>query len=233
MGCTVNEFFGLRLCDTDVDGFAEKFGSPRKSSQLLVFADRHGLWRGVTSGRFRTMFAREGVLFVPNEGGTSGPVRLATGCRNGPFPEFRSLVRLLARTEEDDATVFIIAGSAAVLSRAEENLRATFPRLRLVGRAVFSRSQEESIATAVRKAAPTVLIVGCNSRRIYPWISPVWQKLEHGLTVLAPRAVRKMAGMTPRVRPFRFVLLPLRIIDFFVLLGHRIVTGRRLRKAGV
>jgi len=232
MACVTHEFFGLRLCDSDFESFAETYGSPRKQSALLVFADRRGLWKGVLSSRFREMFGRERVWFVPSDVNASRPVRIATGCAIGPFPEFRALVRLLSRTEQDAATVFIVAETAMILSRAEENLRATFPDLRLVGRAVYSRRQEETIATAIRKAAPTVLIVGSESRAVYTWIAPLWQKLDQALTVLAPRAIRKMAGLSQPVRPLRLLLLPLRIFDLFLLLGHRINHARRLKKAG-
>lgn len=233
MACTVKEFFGLRLCDADFDSFAETYGSARKQSGLLVFADRRGLWRGVLSGRFREMFGRDRVWFVPAEGDASRPVRIATGCAIGPFPEFRTLVRLLSRSEQDKATVFLVAETALILSRAEENLRATFPDLRLVGRAVYTRRQEETIATAIRKAAPTVLIVGGESRSVYSWIAPLWQKLDKALTILAPRAIRKMAGLSRPFRPYRVLFLPLRFFDLFLLLGHRISHARRLKRAGV
>lgn len=233
MGCTVKEFFGLRLCDADFDGFAEAYGSPRAQSQLLVFADRRSLWKGILSSRFRAMFGRDRVFFAPHDGDAARPVRLATGCAVGPFPEFRTLVRLLSRAEQDNATLFLVAESAAILSRAEENLRATFPDLRLVGRAVYTVRQEDSIATAIRKAAPTVLVVGSNSRRVYSWISPLWQKLEHALTIIAPRAIRKMAGVSQPIRPLGILLFPLRVFDLVPLFGHRLSRARRVKKAGV
>lgn len=232
MACTVKEFFGLRLCDADFNNFAEVYGSPRTQSELLVFADRPGLWKGVLSSRFRTLFGRDRVFFAPSDRNAARPVRIATGCSIGPFPEFRALVRLLSRTEQDKATVFIVADSAMILSRTEENLRATFPDLRLVGRAVYTKKQGDTIATAIRKAAPTVLIVGSDSRPIYAWVSPIWQKLNHGLTVIAPRAVRKMAGLSQPFRPQRILFFPFRIFDLFLLIGHRLIHARRLRKAG-
>jgi len=75
---------------------------------------------------------------------------------------FDFIIRLLTVADEAGASVYLLGARKEHLERTEKNLRVSFPRLRLVGRyAGFYPSRvEQDIITAIRKAAPRLILVG-------------------------------------------------------------------------
>jgi N-acetylglucosaminyldiphosphoundecaprenol N-acetyl-beta-D-mannosaminyltransferase len=91
-------------------------------------------------------------------------------CRYMPFDFAVSLLKIL---EEQEHSVYLLGGKMRILKRAEKNLRQTFPRLRIVGRYVgnFKHQDEPAILEAVRKAAPSLLLVGKGVKGGEKWLA--------------------------------------------------------------
>ncbi|MDR1862616.1 MAG: WecB/TagA/CpsF family glycosyltransferase [Treponema sp.] len=103
-----------------------------------------------------------------------------TPCRYMPF---NFAVTLLTILEKKELTVYLLGGRSRILQKTENNIRQTFPGLRIVGRHVspFRRQEEAGIIEAIRKAAPHLLLVGKGARGGEVWIGRNNARLGQGL----------------------------------------------------
>lgn len=78
------------------------------------------------------------------------------------YQPFDFIIRLLGILERRGESAYLLGGTPHIVIKAESNLRTTFPGLRLVGRYAggYPRQREAAIVEAVRKASPSLLLVG-------------------------------------------------------------------------
>jgi N-acetylglucosaminyldiphosphoundecaprenol N-acetyl-beta-D-mannosaminyltransferase len=96
---------------------------------------------------------------------------------------FDFVVNLLTILEEREFSLYLLGGRRRILQKTEKNIRQTFPRLRIVGRFIgaFKRHEEAGILEAIRKASPSLLLVGKGVRGEEQWIARHTTQLSHGL----------------------------------------------------
>lgn len=89
-----------------------------------------------------------------------------------PYNALKVLNSLLSALEMKSGTVFLLGGENAILQKAEMNLRATFPGLRIVGRAPgnYSAANEAAIILAMQKSTPSMIIAGSHLETGELWI---------------------------------------------------------------
>ena len=223
-------FFGVPFVEENPDSLADSWGRGRESFSILIFTNLSLLWRIVRSRSTKRFLAAYDGRVVPSSPGAGRQVRLATGCRTGAFPELQSLVRIMARVEEDNAAIYLVGRAPDELQRMEQNVRATFPSARIVGRVVFHPANLASITTAIRKAAPRIVVASLESPRLFAWLRGNARDLGAVLCVIAPRATARMAGRKPAPRLDQILMSPARILVAPVLLIHRLVVRRRMKK---
>ena len=99
------------------------------------------------------------------------------------YMPFDFVISLLTMLEGKGLSVYLLGGKRKVLQKAEKNIRETFPKLLIVGRYVGSfRKQEEGIILeAIRKASPTLLLVGKGVSGGEHWIARNDKRLPAGL----------------------------------------------------
>ncbi|MDR1307720.1 MAG: WecB/TagA/CpsF family glycosyltransferase [Treponema sp.] len=99
------------------------------------------------------------------------------------YMPFDFVINLLSILEKRELSVYLLGGKMRSLKRAEKNLRQTFPRLRIVGRFVgnFKHQEEHTILEAIRKAAPSLLLVGRGVKGGERWIARNGARLNNGL----------------------------------------------------
>jgi N-acetylglucosaminyldiphosphoundecaprenol N-acetyl-beta-D-mannosaminyltransferase len=103
-----------------------------------------------------------------------------------PLPErvngTELMFHLLALAQEKGYGVFILGAKKDVLVRAVERLRASYPRLRIVGYrdGYFSDAESADVAAEVRAARPEILFVAISSPRKEYWLA------EHGRNLGVP-----------------------------------------------
>jgi N-acetylglucosaminyldiphosphoundecaprenol N-acetyl-beta-D-mannosaminyltransferase len=85
---------------------------------------------------------------------------------------FDFIVKLLSTLENREFSVYLLGGKRRVLQKTEKNIRQTFPRLRIVGRfpGAFKKQEEAKILEALRKASPSLILVGKGVRGSEQWI---------------------------------------------------------------
>ncbi|MCE1206706.1 MAG: WecB/TagA/CpsF family glycosyltransferase [Spirochaetia bacterium] len=89
-----------------------------------------------------------------------------------PYNALKVLNNLLSALELKNGSVFLLGGENATLQKAEMNLRATFPGLRIVGRAPgdYGAANEAAVVLAMQKSTPSMIIAGSHLEAGELWI---------------------------------------------------------------
>jgi N-acetylglucosaminyldiphosphoundecaprenol N-acetyl-beta-D-mannosaminyltransferase len=108
-----------------------------------------------------------------------------TGIKPARYIPFDFIVKLLIAIDERELSLYILGGRKPVLKRVERNIRQTFLNLHIVGRyaGYFRKRDEPTIIQAIKKASPTLLLVGKGVRAGERWIARNGDKLGPGLRI--------------------------------------------------
>jgi UDP-N-acetyl-D-mannosaminuronic acid transferase (WecB/TagA/CpsF family) len=230
MKCIEKRFFGTRIVPDEGSELSPHWAEDRTDPAVLALVGRRLLWRILRNGSYREFFRRDKHYLVPVEAAASRQIRWATGCSVGPFPEFQTIVRLLSRGEATAAPVYLLGRNTEELQRIEQNVRATFPGLRVVGRAVFHPASIASVTTAIKKAGPRMVLSGVVSNSFLRWMQTSAENIGPVLTVVTPGGLGRMAGRRVSISPMTFLALPVRVVLPLVLFIHRLRLRRKVSK---
>jgi N-acetylglucosaminyldiphosphoundecaprenol N-acetyl-beta-D-mannosaminyltransferase len=88
------------------------------------------------------------------------------------YMPFEFAVKILGALERKGKSVYLLGSSRTRLQKAEINIKSTFPGLHVVGRYAghYPKQAEPSIIEAVRKATPSLLLVGLGVPGKERWI---------------------------------------------------------------
>jgi N-acetylglucosaminyldiphosphoundecaprenol N-acetyl-beta-D-mannosaminyltransferase len=144
-------------------------------------------------------YITEASLVIPIAKSLVGGVRFLTGkkiFRYMPFDFIITVLSVWGAADEfspevlpynfgrnRELSLYILGGKQKVLEKAESNVRQTFPYLRIIGRHTghFKKYIEGAILEAIRKASPSLLLVGKGVRGDELWIHRNSAKLGPGL----------------------------------------------------
>jgi N-acetylglucosaminyldiphosphoundecaprenol N-acetyl-beta-D-mannosaminyltransferase len=154
----------------------------RGSAQNVVLLSLADLLKARRNSEYRT-FVQNAALVIPISKSIVGGIRFLTGKRAVRYMPFDFVVSLLTILEEREFSLFLLGGKLRVLRKTESNIRQTFPGLKIVGRfpGSFKRQEEPVVVEAIRKAAPSLLLVGQGVRGAEHWIVRHSGKLNPGL----------------------------------------------------
>jgi N-acetylglucosaminyldiphosphoundecaprenol N-acetyl-beta-D-mannosaminyltransferase len=138
----------------------------------IVLLSLWDLLRARRSGEYRS-FVLGAALVLPISKSLVRGARFLTGKTPVRYMPFDFVIRLLSILEIREYSLYILGGRSRILKKAEKNLRETFPRLRVVGRyrGGFKRNEEPSILQAIRKASPSLLMIGKGVHGGERWIA--------------------------------------------------------------
>jgi N-acetylglucosaminyldiphosphoundecaprenol N-acetyl-beta-D-mannosaminyltransferase len=127
----------------------------------IVLLSLRDLLRARRNGEYRA-YVLGAALVLPISKSITGGVRFMTGKSIVRYMPFDFVVKLLTALEDRGRSLYLLGGRRRSLQTADRNLRHTFPGLRIVGRCAgwFRRQDEADILTAVRKASPSLVLVG-------------------------------------------------------------------------
>jgi N-acetylglucosaminyldiphosphoundecaprenol N-acetyl-beta-D-mannosaminyltransferase len=148
----------------------------------IVLLSLWDLLRARRSGEYRS-YVTGASLVIPISKSLVGGARFLTGKRLIRYMPFDFIVSLLTILEERELSVYLLGGKKSVLQMTEKNIRQTFPRLRIIGRYVgsFKKQEEGTLLQAIRKAAPSLLLVGKGVHGEEQWIAKNNAQLSQGL----------------------------------------------------
>jgi N-acetylglucosaminyldiphosphoundecaprenol N-acetyl-beta-D-mannosaminyltransferase len=148
----------------------------------IVLLSLWDLLRARKAGEYRN-YVQGAALIIPiSKSLVSGArfLKHKTPFRYMPFDFVISLLSILERRE---FTVYLLGSKAHILKRAERNMTQTFPGLRVVGRhsGGYKKQAEETLLTAMKKAAPSLMLVGKGVHGREKWLARHTAKLSPGL----------------------------------------------------
>jgi N-acetylglucosaminyldiphosphoundecaprenol N-acetyl-beta-D-mannosaminyltransferase len=148
----------------------------------IVLLSLWDLMRARHSGEFRGMVAGASLVLPISRSIVRGArfLRKSEPVRYMPF-DF--IVKLLGALEARGRSVYLLGSSRSVIQRAEVNIKSTFPGLRVVGRYAghYPKQTEGAIIEAVRKATPSLLLVGIGTPGRERWIPRNLSRFNSGL----------------------------------------------------
>ncbi|MDR3168038.1 MAG: WecB/TagA/CpsF family glycosyltransferase, partial [Treponema sp.] len=138
----------------------------------IVLLSLWDLLRARRNGEYRS-YVTGASLVIPISKSLVGGARFLTGKRPVRYMPFEFIVQLLTILEERELSLYLLGGKKRILQMAEKNIRQTFPRLRIIGRYVgfFKKQEEGTLLQAIRKAAPSLLLVGKGVHGEEQWIA--------------------------------------------------------------
>jgi N-acetylglucosaminyldiphosphoundecaprenol N-acetyl-beta-D-mannosaminyltransferase len=160
-----------------VSGLIE--GGGAKNIVLLSIWD---LLRARKTGEYRN-YVQNAALVIPISKSLVSGARFLTGKTPYRYMPFEFVVRLLTILERREFTAYLLGSKAHVLKRAERNITQTFPGLRIIGRhsGGYKKQAEETMLTAMKKAAPSLMLVGNGVHGREKWLARHGDRLSPGL----------------------------------------------------
>lgn len=165
----------------------------------LVFLRLQDLMKARRNGEYRRLL-QGARLVVPTTPGIVRGARFLGLGEPARYEPFNFVIRLLGVLEKKRASLYLFGLGRRHLLGVEQNLRETFPGLRLVGRypGYYPRSLERDIITAIKKASPSMLLLGPGVPGGERWIQRHKASLNHGLYLSAPEVMEIFADRRAR-----------------------------------
>jgi N-acetylglucosaminyldiphosphoundecaprenol N-acetyl-beta-D-mannosaminyltransferase len=148
----------------------------------IVLLSLWDLLKARRNGEYRT-FVTGASLVIPISKSLVGGARFLTGKTPIRYMPFEFVVGVLTILEKREFSAYLLGGKRKILKKTEKNIRQTFPHLRVVGRypGGFKRQEEATLLQAIRKAAPSLLLVGKGVKGGERWIARNSSRLNQGL----------------------------------------------------
>jgi len=143
-----------------------------KKEHNIVLLSLWDLLRARRSGEYRSYITRASLV-IPISKSIIGGIKFLTGKKAHRYMPFDFIVSLLTTLENREFTCYILGARRKIILKTEQNIRQTFPRLRLVGRfpGYFKKHEEATIIKAIKKASPSLLLAGKGIRGGEKWIA--------------------------------------------------------------
>ena len=143
-----------------------------KKELNIVLLSLWDLLRARRNGDYRYYVTRASLVIPISKSLISG-IKFITGKKAHRYMPFDFIVSMLTILENREFSCYLLGGRTKVLLKTEKNIKQTFPRLRIVGRFTgnFRRQDEATIIKAIKKASPSLLLVGKGVRGKERWIA--------------------------------------------------------------
>jgi len=143
-----------------------------KKEHNIVLLSLWDLLRARRNGDYRYYIQRASLVIPISKSLISG-IKFLTGKKAYRYMPFDFIVSLLTILEVREFSCYLLGGKTKIILKTEKNIRQTFPKLRIVGRfpGYFKRHDEATIIKAIKKASPSLLLVGKGVRGGEKWIA--------------------------------------------------------------
>ncbi|MBR6566183.1 MAG: WecB/TagA/CpsF family glycosyltransferase [Spirochaetaceae bacterium] len=132
----------------------------RPGTKQIVFLNIWDLLKARRNSKFRECLVNADLVLPVSKSIIKGAnkLQLAPPVRYNPFSTIISCLSIL---DSHYKSLYLFGGRKRALSKAEKNVHATFPNVRLVGRYVgnYSKDMERDIIAAMYKASPSFVLV--------------------------------------------------------------------------
>ena len=153
-----------------------------RKDQNIVLLSLWDLLRARRNGEYRN-YILNAALVIPISRSIVSGVKFLLGETVYRYMPFDFIVGALTTLETREFSCYLLGGDRKVLVKTEQNIRQTFPKLRVVGRfpGHFKKHEEATIIQAIKKSSPSLLLIGKGIRGKERWIAKNNQVLGEGL----------------------------------------------------
>ena len=171
----------------------------RPQRHQVVFLRTWDLIRARHNRSLRLML-RSAALVIPVSKGIQRGARFLHRREPVRYHPFDFVIRMLNVVEEKRASLYILGLKRRDILLVENNIRRTFPGIALVGRynGYYSSGVEPDIVLAIKKAAPSVLLVGPGVPGRDRWIAAKQQELHPGIYLWSGEVLEILADRRQR-----------------------------------
>jgi N-acetylglucosaminyldiphosphoundecaprenol N-acetyl-beta-D-mannosaminyltransferase len=150
--------------------------------QNVILLSVWDLLRARRNSEYRD-YVNKATLVIPISKSIISGIQFLQGKEAVRYMPFNFVIKLLTILEQYEYSSYLLGGRKRILIKIEKNLRETFPALRIVGRypGGFRPQEEPVIIEAIRKASPSLLLVGKGVRGGEYWIPRNSRRLGKGL----------------------------------------------------
>jgi len=143
-----------------------------KKEHNIVLLSLWDLLRARGNNDYRYYVQRASLVIPISKSLVSG-VKFLTGKKAYRYMPFDFIVSVLTILEAREFSCYLLGGKTKIILKTEKNIRQTFPKLRIVGRfpGYFKKHDEPTIIKAIKKASPSLLLVGKGVRGGEKWIA--------------------------------------------------------------
>ena len=185
-------------------------------------------------GEFRSMVTDAGLVIPTSKSLLRGMYFLKKK-KAVRYQPFYLIIDILGILEKYYKTAYLFGAQHRSLLQAERNVHSTFPHLGIVGRfaGYYHRSMERNILTAIKKAQPSIVLLGDGIPSGQRWIYRNRSNLHPGLFIWDADVIDIFSERKKRVSEKTFergleyfpqiVKNPLRIFRFFQYIWYNIL----------
>ena len=143
-----------------------------KKEQNIVLLSVWDILRARRNAEYRD-YVKQAALVIPISKSIIRGIQFLLGKQAVRYMPFNFVIKILTILGNSEFSCYLLGSKKRVLKKVEKNIRDTFPALRVVGRCSgsFKRQEEAVIIEAIRKASPSLLLVGKGVRGGEHWIA--------------------------------------------------------------
>ncbi|MDR1932138.1 MAG: WecB/TagA/CpsF family glycosyltransferase [Spirochaetales bacterium] len=166
----------------------------------IVFLSLWDLMRARRDGELRRCL-EQSALIIPVSRGIQKGAKFLKKTVPARYMPFDFIIRLFAALEERGRSLYLLGCGPEQLRGIEQNLRQTFPGLKIVGRytGYYPRAKERDIRIAIKKAAPHCTLAGPGIRGKEKWISRHRNDFAPGIFVWSDSVMDIISGKRTKV----------------------------------
>ena len=144
----------------------------KPGTKQIVFLSLWDLLKVKAKGEYSECLRNASLVLPVSKSILTGArfLKKAVPIRYNPFD---AIIQILSILESHYKTLYMLGSNKKTLEKAESNVRATFPGLRIVGKCVgyYSKNLEDDIIQAIHKAQPSLVIVsdGIKEKNCWSW----------------------------------------------------------------
>jgi N-acetylglucosaminyldiphosphoundecaprenol N-acetyl-beta-D-mannosaminyltransferase len=170
------------IVDPDQLDLVAFYLSRRGEADNIVLLSLWDLLRARRKGEYRD-YVQKATLVIPISKSIIKGIQFLQGKQAIRYMPFDFVIRILVMLEKHELSNYLLGGKKPILAKAEKNIRETFPGLLVVGRypGSFKRHEEAVIIEAIRKASPSLLLVGKGVRGGECWLARHSKQLGVGM----------------------------------------------------
>jgi len=159
----------------------EKAAYEDQEKRNIVLLSLWDLLRARRNTEYRE-YLYNAVLVIPISKSLVSGAKFLTGKKLYRYMPFKFVISLLSILEKREYPLFLRGGKGQILKKAEKNIRATFPGLKVIGRCEgkIRKQEEPAVIEAIRKSSPSILLVGKGVRGKELWITRNSSRLNSG-----------------------------------------------------